>query len=75
MRLLTLWPISAFKLAYQLALVSVLAIDYDTDLITACPMKFKPGVPFNVLLNKYSKRKVNSTIVWKSESGFLTGRF
>jgi hypothetical protein len=62
MRLLT---ISAFKLAYQLAL----AIDYGTDFITACLIKFKPGVPFDILLNKYPKRKVNST--GKRESGFL----
>ena len=71
MRLLTFWPTSVFKLAYQLALASVLAIDYGTDFITACLMKFKPGVPFNALLNKYSKRKVNSTVVWKRVGGFL----
>ncbi|KIM41799.1 hypothetical protein M413DRAFT_18744 [Hebeloma cylindrosporum] len=61
MRLLTFWTISA--LACQLALASVLAIDYGTDFITASLMK--PGVPFDVLLNKDSKRKVSSTVAWK----------
>ena len=61
MRLLTFWTISA--LACQLALASVLAIDYGTDFITASLMK--PGVPFDVLLNKDSKRKISSTVAWK----------
>jgi len=62
MRLLTFWTISA--LACQLALASVLAIDYGTDSITASLMK--PGVPFDVLLNKDSKRKISSTVAWKN---------
>jgi hypoxia up-regulated 1 len=61
MRLLTFCTISA--LACQLALASVLAIDYGIDFITASLMK--PGVPFDVLLNKDSKRKISSTVAWK----------
>jgi hypoxia up-regulated 1 len=42
---------------------SVLAIDYGTDWIKASLMK--PGVPFDVLLNKDSKRKIQSSVAWK----------
>ena len=45
------------------ALASVLAIDYGADWIKASLMK--PGVPFDVLLNKDSKRKIQSTVAWK----------
>ena len=69
MRLLTFSTISA--LACQLALLSVLAIDYGTKFITASLMK--PGVPFDVLLNKDSKRKVSSSIAWKN-GGRLFGK-
>ena len=44
-------------------LASVLAIDYGADWIKASLMK--PGVPFDVLLNKDSKRKIQSTVAWK----------
>ena len=27
----------------------------------------KPGVPFDVLLNKDSKRKIQSSVAWKSD--------
>lgn len=43
---------------------SVLAIDYGSDFIKASLMK--PGVPFDVLLNKDSKRKINSVVSWKN---------
>ena len=42
---------------------SVLAIDYGSDFIKASLMK--PGVPFDVLLNKDSKRKISSVVSWK----------
>lgn len=42
---------------------AVLAIDYGTDWIKASLMK--PGVPFDVLLNKDSKRKIQSAVGWK----------
>lgn len=47
----------------QFALGSVLAIDYGSDFIKASLMK--PGVPFDVLLNKDSKRKINSVTAFK----------
>lgn len=44
---------------------AVLAIDYGTDWIKASLMK--PGVPFDVLLNKDSKRKIQSSVGWKKD--------
>ncbi len=44
---------------------SVLAIDYGSDWIKASLMS--PGVPFDVLLDKSSKRKIQSTVGWKKE--------
>ncbi|RDB23436.1 Hypoxia up-regulated protein 1 [Hypsizygus marmoreus] len=57
----SLLPILA--LVSQSASASVLAIDYGTDWIKASLMK--PGVPFDVLLNKDSKRKIQSAVGWK----------
>ncbi|KAF7977890.1 hypothetical protein HWV62_2438 [Athelia sp. TMB] len=48
---------------YEAAFASVLAIDYGSDWIKASLMK--PGVPFDVLLNKDSKRKIQSSVGWK----------
>ncbi|KAG6820326.1 hypothetical protein H0H93_002175 [Arthromyces matolae] len=48
----------------QTTLASVLAIDYGTDWIKGSLMK--PGVPFDVLLNKDSKRKIQSAVGWKN---------
>lgn len=45
------------------ALASVLAIDYGTDWIKASVMS--PGIPFDVLLNKDSKRKMQASVGWK----------
>ncbi|KZP01984.1 hypothetical protein FIBSPDRAFT_906269, partial [Athelia psychrophila] len=45
------------------AFASVLAIDYGSDWIKASLMK--PGVPFDVLLNKDSKRKIQASVGWK----------
>ncbi|KAJ6520608.1 Hsp70 protein-domain-containing protein [Mycena vulgaris] len=45
------------------ATASVLAIDYGTDWIKASVMS--PGVPFDVLLNKDSKRKIQASVGWK----------
>ncbi|TFK24854.1 actin-like ATPase domain-containing protein [Coprinopsis marcescibilis] len=47
----------------QNVLASVLAIDYGAEFITASLMK--PGLPFDVLLNKDSKRKIHSSVGWK----------
>ncbi|KAJ7153570.1 Hsp70 protein-domain-containing protein [Mycena crocata] len=55
--------LSLFSLLPQSALASVLAIDYGTDWIKSSVMS--PGVPFDVLLNKDSKRKIQASVGWK----------
>ncbi|KAF9807206.1 hypothetical protein IEO21_08321 [Rhodonia placenta] len=61
-------------------LASVLAIDYGADWIKASLMK--PGIPFDVLLNKDSKRKIQSSVGWKqndrlfgSDAAAVAGRY
>lgn len=44
---------------------SILAIDYGTEFIKASLIK--PGVPFDVLLNRDSKRKIASSVAWKGD--------
>ncbi|KAG6812912.1 hypothetical protein H0H92_015464 [Tricholoma furcatifolium] len=56
--------LSLLALVPQATLASVLAIDFGTDWIKASLMK--PGVPFDVLLNKDSKRKIQSAVGWKN---------
>lgn len=51
------------SISYEAAFASVLAIDYGSDWIKASLMK--PGVPFDILLNKDSKRKIQSSVGWK----------
>jgi hypoxia up-regulated 1 len=65
MRLLAYGGLIFVFLSYfpHLALASVLAIDYGSDFIKASLMK--PGVPFDVLLNKDSKRKISSVVAFK----------
>ncbi|KAH9920858.1 actin-like ATPase domain-containing protein [Epithele typhae] len=46
-------------------LASVLAIDYGADFIKASLMK--PGQPFDVLLDRDSKRKMQTVVGWKKE--------
>lgn len=58
--LLALFFLSSLPL---LSLASVLAIDYGSDFIKASLMS--PGVPFDVLLNKDSKRKIHSVVAFK----------
>ncbi|KZS89329.1 actin-like ATPase domain-containing protein [Sistotremastrum niveocremeum HHB9708] len=48
---------------FQLSSAALLAIDYGGDWIKASVMK--PGVPFDVLLNRDSKRKIQSSVGWK----------
>ncbi|KAJ7146046.1 Hsp70 protein-domain-containing protein [Mycena epipterygia] len=55
--------LSLVSLLPHSVLASVLAIDYGTDWIKASVMS--PGVPFDVLLNKDSKRKIQSSVGWK----------
>ncbi|CAA7262192.1 unnamed protein product [Cyclocybe aegerita] len=61
--MLAFWSLLSLALPYA-ASASVLAIDYGSDFIKASLMK--PGVPFDVLLNKDSKRKISSTVAWKN---------
>jgi hypoxia up-regulated 1 len=48
---------------FEAAFATVLAIDYGSDWMKASLMK--PGVPFDILLNKDSKRKIQSSVGWK----------
>ncbi|KXN81662.1 Hypoxia up-regulated protein 1 [Leucoagaricus sp. SymC.cos] len=62
MRFISIW--STLALLAPLAVeASVLAIDYGADFMKASLMK--PGVSFDVLLNKDSKRKIPSVVGWK----------
>jgi len=62
MRITTIW--STLVLLTSVAVeASVLAIDYGADFMKASLMK--PGTPFDVLLNKDSKRKIPSAVGWK----------
>ncbi|KIM26563.1 hypothetical protein M408DRAFT_330520 [Serendipita vermifera MAFF 305830] len=49
----------------QIINASVLAIDYGADFTKVSLMK--PGVPFDVVLNRDSKRKIASSVAWKGE--------
>ncbi|KAF8622291.1 hypothetical protein AX15_007154 [Amanita polypyramis BW_CC] len=49
----------------QSALAAVLAVDYGSEWIKASLMK--PGAPFDVLLNKDSKRKIQASVGWKKD--------
>lgn len=46
-------------------LASLLAIDYGTEWIKASLME--PGVPFDVLPDKDSKRKIRSSVAWRND--------
>ncbi|GJJ09364.1 hypothetical protein Clacol_003586 [Clathrus columnatus] len=48
----------------QFALASILAIDYGTEWMKVSLVK--PGSPFDVLLNRDSKRKIQSSVGWKN---------
>lgn len=67
-------PLLLFGLVTLLAhnaFASVLAIDYGSDWIKASLMK--PGVPFDILLNKDSKRKIQSVVGWKKDDRVFGG--
>lgn len=49
----------------QIIRASVLAIDYGADFTKVSLMK--PGVPFDVVLDRDSKRKIASSVAWKGE--------
>src|ERR1700730_15446204 len=66
MRFSRIWPfISLLSVLPESTFASVLAIDYGADWIKASLMK--PGLPFDVLLNKDSKRKIQSSVGWKND--------
>jgi len=46
-------------------LATLLAIDYGSEWIKASLMK--PGVPFDLLPDKDSKRKIHSSVAWKHD--------
>ena len=63
------FPLSILLLLLALSqslqsLAAILAIDYGSEWIKSS--LFKPGVPFDVLLNRDSKRKIQSTVAWKN---------
>lgn len=47
------------------ALASILAVDYGADSMKVSLMK--PGVPFDVVLDRDSKRKIASVVGWKGD--------
>ena len=53
------------------ASASLLAIDYGGEWTKASVIK--PGVPFDVLLNRDSKRKIQSSVAWKGEERLFGG--
>lgn len=72
--------LSALTILTHSAFGAVLAIDYGTDWIKASLMK--PGIPFDVLLNKDSKRKIQASVAWKgddrlfgADAANIAGRF
>ncbi|KAF9265145.1 actin-like ATPase domain-containing protein [Marasmius fiardii PR-910] len=74
MRILHAWNFSLFLFLSVIptnVLGAVLAIDYGSDWIKASLMK--PGVPFDVLLNKDSKRKIQSSVAWKNSDRLFGG--
>lgn len=63
--------LSLLSFLSQSVLAIVLAIDYGSDFMKASLMK--PGVPFDVLLNKDSKRKIQSSVAWKRDDRLFGG--
>ena len=62
---LPLFAFFSLLLIPQTALAAILAIDYGSEWIKASLVK--PGTPFDVLLNKDSKRKIQASVGWKRE--------
>lgn len=58
-------PLVALLALCSPALASILAVDYGTDTMKVALMK--PGVPFDVVLDRDSKRKIASVVGWKGE--------
>lgn len=66
-----LWLVFSLSIFVLPSWAAVLAIDYGTDWIKASLMK--PGVPFDVLLNKDSKRKIHASVAWNREDRLFGG--
>ena len=62
-RLAILSLFSIFLFSSTALATTVLAIDYGSDFIKASLIK--PATPFDVLLDKDSKRKIRSSVAWK----------
>ncbi|KAF8749292.1 heat shock protein 70 family [Rhizoctonia solani] len=58
-------PLVALLALCSPALASILAVDYGSDTMKVALMK--PGVPFDVVLDRDSKRKIASVVGWKGE--------
>ncbi|EUC58906.1 HSP70 family protein, putative [Rhizoctonia solani AG-3 Rhs1AP] len=58
-------PLVALLALCSPALASILAVDYGADTMKVALMK--PGVPFDVVLDRDSKRKIASVVGWKGE--------
>lgn len=56
---------------FSCASASLLAIDFGGEWTKASVIK--PGVPFDVLLNRDSKRKIQSSVAWKGEERLFAG--
>ncbi len=63
--MLKLIVLSACLFLLPSSFAAVLAIDYGTEWTKASLMK--PGLPFDVLLNRDSKRKIHSSVGWNRE--------
>ncbi|KAI6015760.1 hypothetical protein PISMIDRAFT_98697 [Pisolithus microcarpus 441] len=57
--------LAVIPVLFKTLLAAVLAIDCGTDWMKTSLMK--PGVLFDILLNKDSKRKIQSSVVWKRD--------
>lgn len=62
---LSLFALLPLLLIPQSALAAILAVDYGSEWIKASLVK--PGTPFDVLLNKDSKRKIQASVGWKRD--------
>ncbi|KAL7419623.1 lumenal Hsp70 protein [Cryptotrichosporon argae] len=65
MRALSLLVALVALLALPSALAAILAIDYGAEFTKLSLVK--PGVPFDVLLDRDSKRKISSVVTWKRD--------
>ena len=65
MNRLIVWLLLCLTIFSSSTLASILAIDYGAEWIKA--VLLAPGQPFDILLDKSSKRKVQSSVGWKRD--------